>query len=65
MFYALGDIHGQMAQLDRALALIDADGGGDADLFFVGDLVDAFVSVVVLRPEMFHLQSCSPFLSLY
>ena len=40
MFYALGDIHGQMAQLDRALALIDADGGNDADLFIVGDLVD-------------------------
>jgi serine/threonine protein phosphatase 1 len=40
MFYALGDIHGQVAQLDRALALIKADGGSDADLFFVGDLVD-------------------------
>ncbi len=40
MFYALGDIHGQMAQLDRALTLIAADGGADAPLFFVGDLVD-------------------------
>ena len=40
MFYALGDVHGQIAQLDRALALIDADGGCDVDLYFVGDLVD-------------------------
>lgn len=40
MFYALGDIHGQMAQLDRALALIEADGGAEADLVFLGDLVD-------------------------
>lgn len=40
MFYALGDIHGQTSQLNRALALIEADGGADADLFFVGDLVD-------------------------
>lgn len=40
MFYALGDIHGQLAQFERALGLIAADGGADADLYFVGDLVD-------------------------
>ena len=40
MFYALGDIHGQKAQLDRALALIENDGGAGAEIFFVGDLVD-------------------------
>lgn len=40
MFYALGDIHGQKAQFDRALALIDADGGADEALYLVGDLVD-------------------------
>ena len=40
MFYALGDVHGQQAQLDRALALIAADGGASAPLSFVGDLVD-------------------------
>lgn len=40
MFYALGDIHGQQEQLDRALLLIEADGGADAELFFVGDFVD-------------------------
>jgi len=40
MFYALGDIHGQQEQLDRALTLIDEDGGANAPLFFVGDLVD-------------------------
>lgn len=40
MFYALGDIHGQQAELDRALSLIAKDGGADAPLYFVGDLVD-------------------------
>lgn len=40
MFYALGDIHGFTDQLDRALALIAADGGADAPLYFVGDFVD-------------------------
>jgi serine/threonine protein phosphatase 1 len=40
MFYAIGDVHGQIEQLDRALALIEADGGPDAEIFFVGDLVD-------------------------
>ncbi|MEB8389111.1 metallophosphoesterase family protein [Rhodobacteraceae bacterium KMM 6894] len=40
MIYAIGDIHGQKAQLDRALALIEADGGRDAPVVMLGDLVD-------------------------
>ncbi|WP_281981431.1 metallophosphoesterase [Thalassorhabdomicrobium marinisediminis] len=40
MFYVLGDIHGQTGALDRALRLIEADGGADRPLYFVGDLVD-------------------------
>lgn len=40
MIYAIGDIHGQTAQMDRALALIDADGGPDATIVFVGDYTD-------------------------
>ncbi|WP_417838176.1 metallophosphoesterase family protein [Tritonibacter scottomollicae] len=38
--YAIGDIHGQTAQLDRALELIAADGGPEAEVVFVGDYVD-------------------------
>ncbi|MBU3260685.1 metallophosphoesterase [Roseovarius sp. PS-C2] len=38
--YALPDIHGQRAMLEHALSLIDADGGGDARVVFLGDLVD-------------------------
>lgn len=40
MIYAIGDIHGQSAALDRALALITADGGGDAQIVCVGDYTD-------------------------
>ncbi|MCZ4352002.1 metallophosphoesterase family protein [Roseovarius aestuarii] len=40
MIYALGDIHGHKGALDRALALIEADGGRDAALVVLGDLVD-------------------------
>lgn len=40
MFYALGDVHGQIDQLNRALALIETDGGPEAQVQFVGDLVD-------------------------
>ena len=40
MLYAIGDIHGQSAQLDSALALIEADGGRDAPHVFLGDLPD-------------------------
>ena len=38
--YAVADIHGHLDQLDRALALIEADGGADAQIIFLGDLVD-------------------------
>ncbi|TDK50067.1 metallophosphoesterase family protein [Antarcticimicrobium luteum] len=38
--YAVGDIHGHLDQLDRALALIEADGGPEARIVFLGDLVD-------------------------
>ncbi len=38
--YAIGDIHGQTAQLERALELIAADGGPEAEVVFVGDYVD-------------------------
>lgn len=38
--YAVGDIHGQSAELDRVLALIEADGGRDARIVFLGDYTD-------------------------
>jgi serine/threonine protein phosphatase 1 len=38
--YAVGDIHGQRAMLEDALALIEADGGRDARVVFLGDYVD-------------------------
>ena len=38
--YAVGDIHGQLGELERALALIEADGGANAPVVFLGDLVD-------------------------
>jgi serine/threonine protein phosphatase 1 len=38
--YAIGDIHGQKKMLDRALALIAADGGPDAQIVFLGDYTD-------------------------
>lgn len=38
--YAIGDIHGQIDLLEAALALIDADGGAEAETVFLGDLVD-------------------------
>ena len=40
MIYAIGDIHGQKAMLDRALALIEADGGPEAEIVFLGDYTD-------------------------
>lgn len=40
MFYVLGDIHGYLDKFDRGLSLIEADGGKDAPLYFVGDFVD-------------------------
>lgn len=38
--YAIGDIHGHIDKLERALALVDADGGPDAHIVFMGDYVD-------------------------
>lgn len=38
--YAIGDIHGHDAELQRVLALIEADGGPDAHIVFLGDYVD-------------------------
>lgn len=38
--YCLGDIHGQTTRLDRALELVERDGGADAEIVFLGDLVD-------------------------
>ena len=40
MLYAIGDIHGQKAMLDHALALIEADGGPEARIVFLGDYTD-------------------------
>jgi serine/threonine protein phosphatase 1 len=40
MIYAIGDIHGQLAQLIHALTLIEADGGPDAEIVFLGDYTD-------------------------
>ena len=38
--YAIGDVHGQHALLEDALARIEADGGPDAPVVLIGDLVD-------------------------
>ncbi len=38
--YAIGDIHGHLEQLDRALRLVEADGGPDAPIVFLGDYTD-------------------------
>lgn len=40
LIYAVGDIHGQAAELDRTLARIEADGGADAEVVFLGDYAD-------------------------
>lgn len=38
--YAVGDIHGQLHMLDTVLDRIEADGGRDAQVVFLGDYVD-------------------------
>ncbi|WP_147109914.1 metallophosphoesterase family protein [Tateyamaria sp. syn59] len=38
--YAIGDIHGQMAELNRVLSLIETDGGPGAQIVFLGDYTD-------------------------
>jgi len=40
MIYAIGDIHGQLAMLEHSLKLIEADGGSNAEIIFVGDYTD-------------------------
>ena len=40
MIYAIGDIHGQLGQLDEALRLIEQDGGRAARVVFLGDYTD-------------------------
>lgn len=38
--YAIGDIHGHLSKLEQALALVEAEAGPDAEVVFLGDLVD-------------------------
>lgn len=38
--YAIGDIHGQLDMLETALTRIEADGGRDARVVFLGDYTD-------------------------
>ena len=38
--YAVGDIHGYLDQLETALERIEADGGPEAQVVFLGDYVD-------------------------
>ena len=38
--YAIGDVHGHLDKLDQALDWMERDGGKDAPIVFVGDLVD-------------------------
>ena len=38
--YAVGDIHGQLSQLERVLTLIEKDGGSASDVVFLGDYTD-------------------------
>ncbi len=40
MIHAVGDIHGQIGEFDRALRLIDAVGEPDAPVVFLGDYTD-------------------------
>ena len=40
MIYAMGDIHGQRVELEKALRWIEADGGRDARIIFLGDYTD-------------------------
>lgn len=38
--YAIGDIHGQLGQLETALSRIERDGGPDSQIVFLGDYID-------------------------
>ena len=35
--YAIGDIHGQLDELNRVLDLVERDGGPEARIVFLGD----------------------------
>ena len=43
--YAIGDRHGRVDEFDRALSLIERDGGTDAEIVFIGDYVDRALTV--------------------
>lgn len=38
--YAVGDVHGELDQLEQAIATIERDGGSDARIVLLGDYVD-------------------------
>ena len=38
--YVIGDIHGQLAAFEKALRAIEEDGGTNAPIVIIGDLVD-------------------------
>ena len=38
--YAIGDIHGQLAELQRVLTLVETDGDPEAEIVFLGDYTD-------------------------
>lgn len=38
--YAVGDLHGNLSQFQRVLRLIEADGGPDAQVVWLGDYAD-------------------------
>ena len=38
--YFIGDIHGQLAAFEKALRAIEEDGGTNAPIVIIGDLVD-------------------------
>ncbi|CUK19215.1 putative protein phosphatase [Ruegeria denitrificans] len=40
LIYAVGDLHGQVAEFERALSLIEHDGGPNARIVFLGDYID-------------------------
>ena len=51
--YAIGDIHGQLEELERVLHLIEKDGGANANTVFLGDYVDrGFNSKAVVQTLM-------------
>nr|WP_281494146.1 metallophosphoesterase family protein [Jannaschia sp. S6380] len=57
MIHAVGDLHGQIGELERALALIDAMGEAGAPVVFLGDYTDrgpdsrAVIERLIAGPE--------------